>query len=113
PTRPARSPSGSRAARRAARSSTATHLRAHRRIARNRTLHRNRQAADRPRRRPAGFLIAPPAGRAGDRLKRDGEPERLGERLQRREELRVWVAGQRLAWRIERGRLDTVEWCDL
>jgi DNA invertase Pin-like site-specific DNA recombinase len=38
---------------------------------------------------PAGFLIAPPAGRAGDRLKRDGEPERLGERLQRREELRV------------------------
>jgi hypothetical protein len=48
-----------------------------------------------------GLLITPAAGRARDRLKADGEPERLGERLRRREQVGVRVAGQQLARRGE------------
>src|SRR5450755_470219 len=38
---------------------------------------------------PAGVLIAPPARRARDRLERYGEPERLGERPRRHQQMRV------------------------
>jgi hypothetical protein len=57
--------------------------------------------------------IAPPAGRARDLLEADREPERLGERLQRRQQMRVRVAGHRLTWRLQRGRLHAVERRDL
>jgi len=49
--------------------------------------------------------VAPAAGAAGDRVKRDGVAERLGERDRRRDQVGVGVAGERLAGRLQRRRL--------
>jgi hypothetical protein len=50
--------------------------------------------------------IAPAARRPVDRLERHGEPERLGERLHRLDQVRMRVPGQRFARRLEQHRLD-------
>jgi hypothetical protein len=44
-----------------------------------------------------GLGVAPAAGAAGDRLKRDGVAERLGEGDRRRDQVGVRIAGERLA----------------
>jgi hypothetical protein len=59
------------------------------------------------------LLIAPPAGLAGNRLERDREPERLGERTHRRQQMRVRVPRQWLARRAQRSLLAPLDRVDL
>jgi hypothetical protein len=62
---------------------------------------------------PFGLGVAPAAGGAGDRLEGHCESERFGERAQRRDQVRVGVAGERLAGRLQRCLLDAVDRRDL
>jgi hypothetical protein len=57
--------------------------------------------------------VAPAAGAAGDRLKRDGVAERLGERDRRRDQVSVRIARERLAVRPQRRRLSGGKRLDL
>ena len=59
------------------------------------------------------LLIAPAASLARDRLKRHAEPERLGKRSHRSQQMRVRVSPQRLAWRAERRLLSPFDRIDL
>jgi hypothetical protein len=55
---------------------------------------------------PLGLLIAPSPGGPVDRLEADGEPERLGERLNGRDHEGVGIVGQRLARQLKPRLLD-------
>jgi len=62
---------------------------------------------------PPGLLIAPTARLSRGRLERDCEPERLGERLHRSEQMSMGVAGQRLTGWFQGRGLDTLQRRDL
>lgn len=55
---------------------------------------------------PLVLRVAPAARRSADRLERHGEPQRLGEGGQRLDQMRMRIAGQRLARRLQRHRLN-------